>query len=1002
MDRKSEYQDIEQDSEQTEDIKQDGKNQSMKSLDIESNFVVNHQELVKRQKKQNKFLWMTIGFAALFHLIFLFSVFDVYIQSWRPLGMQPIQPLNKNNFAKRVVIFQYDGGRADIIYGLKNKSYETEIGKPRVPIIHNRIKEGKANFGILYAMVPTESRVCVQNMMGGYQEDMTAILSGWASHETLKYDRLFNYVKAGFFFGPELLHDIFESQRCSSCVRLDDYPDSAINYNDHKQASTFDKLVYQKVTRLFNNGQLEKNDTPNKLLKEYVTLKEDQEKLQSDQLIIYMTWIASDAIGPAFKPPNKEYHLSIGNTAKLIEKVEKKIKKYYKDDGETVFILLSDHGMADNGAHGDGNPQNTFTPFVIWGSSIKPAEDEMDPQNPETHDDYSKKWDLTIKKRVDINQNQVPSLISILLGIPIPTNNEGILPLHLLDANELQKAYALIQNAYQLQVTYDKIQELVEHKQNWFFKEYKYSPSQVLYNLSQLKQQVDKLVKDTDNGKNLSAQQTEEVKKIISDTYIQLENIKNGTVYLKLYQKQILQAVVGSGYASFMLLCLVAIFRYNNTSQENEAEIIKQNNVPIYKNFCLIIIILFGLFSLFYLNLTDSKPLYYLYFGLPLYFLYQFYKQRQFLNQGWDFGILKCIGSYILIALAGQCLMYSFYERQFIGYNFIAVSIFSLIYSKYCFGSISKTTLIWSVLCLLISIFPIFPPISIANDTWYAIGFVAITITLFYFSFYYFNQELETSVKIMTILTLYCGSMSLYLRTVESSTVPYFVFGINWAILFSLIGSVVFLNLHKNSDSNLRLYSLVVIMFNLALLFGISYDILFYLIFALLLKAWIEHEKEISVIFSKEYKIVPYHFYFLFKFILLMNISFFGIQDLVSLGSFNYESVTRFVVNLNFLVTLALMVFNLTLPFLCGSSAFIIICKSAYQKLNSVGLFIISLIYAEIMTIDFFFMVKTEGSWETKGSSVARFVLSSMLVFLYTLLFFIAHYLFKSTKIQSA
>ncbi|EAR83731.1 phosphatidylinositolglycan class N protein (macronuclear) [Tetrahymena thermophila SB210] len=996
---KSEYHDISQQHEQIEEISQDNQTYIIKSLDIESNLVAKAEDVIKRQKKQNTFLWLTIGFSAVFHLVFLFSVFDVYIQAWKPLGMTPIESLNKSRFAKRVVIFQYDGGRADIIYGLQNKSYEPEIGKPRVPLIHNRIKEGKANFGIQHAIVPTESRVCVQNMMGGYQEDMTAILSGWTSPGPLKYDKLFNYVQAGLFFGPELLHNIFESSRCPSCVRADIYPDSAVNYNDHKQASTFDQLIYQKVTRLFNNGTMEKGEVPHKLLKEYVTLKEDQQKLQSEQLLIYMNWISSDAIGPAFKPINKEYHQSILTTGKLIEKVEEKIRNYYKDDGETVFILLSDHGMADNGAHGDGNPQNTFTPFVIWGASIKPAENELDPENPETHDEFSKKWGLTMKKRVDIDQNQLPSLISVLLGIPIPTNNEGVLPLHVLNINDLQKAYALIQNAFQLQKIYEKIQQLVQSKQKWFFTEYKYSPQYVFDSLTQLKQQVDKLETVTDNGKFTSEQQKEELKKIISDTYDELDNIKNGIVYLKLYQKQILQAVVGTGYASFMLLCLIAVFRYNNTSEEIESKIITQNKIPFYKNVCLILVILFGLFSLIYLNLTESKLVYYAYFGLPLYFLYQFYQQRSFLNQGWDFGILKQVACYILIAIAGQCLMYSFYERQFIGYNFIAVSIFSLIHAKYSFGKISNKTIAWSILCLMISVFPILPPISIANDIWYAIGFAAISITVFYFSFFYFKQELEKSVKVMTVLTLYCGGISLYLRTVSSSTVPYLVFGINWVILFSLIGSVCFLNLHKNSDSNLRLYSLVVVMCNLSLLFGISYDNLFYIIFACLLKAWIEHEKEISVLFQTD-KIVPYHFYLLFKFILLMNISFFGIQDIVSLGSFNYESVTRFLANLNEVVTLALMVFNLAFPFLCGSSAFVIICRSAYQKLKSVGLFIISLIYAEIMTINFFLMVKTEGSWQTKGTSVARFVLSSMLVFLYTLLFFIAHYLFKFTKIQ--
>lgn len=62
--------------------------------------------------------------------------------------------------------------------------------------------------------------------MGGYQEDMTAILSGWANSHGLQYDRIYNYVKAGFFFGPSVIRGIFESKKCPQCVRVDDFPDS--------------------------------------------------------------------------------------------------------------------------------------------------------------------------------------------------------------------------------------------------------------------------------------------------------------------------------------------------------------------------------------------------------------------------------------------------------------------------------------------------------------------------------------------------------------------------------------------------------------------------------------------------------------------------------------------------------------------------------------------------------------------------------------------------------
>ncbi|KAL4429935.1 hypothetical protein ABPG74_000301 [Tetrahymena malaccensis] len=908
--------------------------------------------------------------------------------------MTPVEPFNKKPLSKRLMLFQFDGGRSDIIYGFQSEPDEPEIGKPRVPLIHDRVKEGKASFGIQYAAVPTESRVDVQNMMGGYQEDMTAILSGWASSHGLEYDRIYNYLKAGFFFGPSIISSIFESQNCPTCIRRDYYEDSEINYYDHVQASTFDKLNYDKLKRLFNGTLAE--DSQNKTL--YDKVPGDKEKLKEDKLMVYMNWVSCDAIGTGFKPTNKEYRKSIRTTAKFIEEIEQDIINYYNDDGETTFILLADHGIADIGAHGDGHPQNTWTPFIIWGKGIKPADDEADPENPETHDDFSKKWGLTMKKRFDIDQSQLPSLISSILGLPVPMNNEGVLPLELLDATEVYKANVLLQNAYQLQTQYSRVQELVQEKQKWFFTEHQHSPKKVLNSLNELKKQVEQIAQKSDDGKSATKEQNEALKEIISNTYVEIKNIRSGISYLKLYQKTFLQIAVALGYISFMLLCFAVVFRYVNTSQDKEDAIVEQNNPPFKKNFSLILTLCFSLFVLFYLNVTQSKPVYYAYFGFPIYFLYQFYKHRQFMNEGWGNSIFKIIGNYAFIGLAGQCLVYSFFQREFISYNFLAISLFSLIHSKYSLGQITGNVIRWSLACVLISIFPLLPPIQGVSDINYIFGFACISVTTFYISFYHFKEQLETSVKVMTLIILYCGGISLYLRTVNSASVPTFIYGINWTILFSLVGSLIFLNLHKNSDPQLRLYSLVVIMINLSLLFGISYDTLFTLIFSFLLKTWVDHEKEVSVLIQDKQRIHPIHFYTAFKFILIMNISFFGIQDLVSLGSFNYESVTRFLVNLKEILTLTLMIFKLAFPFLCGASAFIIVCKSAHKKISTVGLFMLSIIFAEISTINFFFMVRTEGTWQEKGSSVARFVISSMLTLLYVFLFFIAHLLLKNTK----
>uniref|UniRef100_A0A914LGQ9 GPI ethanolamine phosphate transferase 1 n=1 Tax=Meloidogyne incognita TaxID=6306 RepID=A0A914LGQ9_MELIC len=79
--------------------------------------------------------------------------------------------------------------------------------------------------------------------------------------------------------------------------------------------------------------------------------------------------------------------------------------------------------MTDWGSHGDGTPDEVQTPFVAWGSGIAPT-----------------------KTKINLTQVDIAPLQSALLGIAIPSNSFGIVPINLLghlpDKYIFQSVYA--------------------------------------------------------------------------------------------------------------------------------------------------------------------------------------------------------------------------------------------------------------------------------------------------------------------------------------------------------------------------------------------------------------------------------------------------------------------------------------------------------------------------------------------------------------------------------
>lgn len=122
------------------------------------------------------------------------------------------------------------------------------------------------------------------------------------------------------------------------------------------------------------------------------------------------------------------------------------------NDNRTAFIVTADHGMTDRGlkslrriisqqqwillqgSHGDGDDYETQTPIVAWGAGIpKYAETTATSQN------LFSIVGSTKVPRFDVKQIDIAPLMSSLLGIPVPVNSYGQLPLAYLNTSKVRQ-----------------------------------------------------------------------------------------------------------------------------------------------------------------------------------------------------------------------------------------------------------------------------------------------------------------------------------------------------------------------------------------------------------------------------------------------------------------------------------------------------------------------------------------------------------------------------------
>uniref|UniRef100_A0A665X150 GPI ethanolamine phosphate transferase 1 n=1 Tax=Echeneis naucrates TaxID=173247 RepID=A0A665X150_ECHNA len=350
------------------------------------------------------------------HVIFFISIFDIYFTSPLVHGMTP-QTMSLAPPASRLVLVVADGLRADSLFTLHSN------GSSRAPYLRTIIKES-GTWGVSHTRVPTESRPGHVALIAGFYEDVSAVAKGWKENP-VEFDSVFNESRHTWCWGSPDILPMFAKGATGDHVYTYTYPAEEEDFAS-TDASRLDSWVFAQVKSFFQSAK------SNSSLRA---------SLHEDKNVFFLHLLGIDTNGHAHRPMSQEYLENIGLVDNGLSEMVSLVEDFFGYDGKTAYVFTSDHGMTNWGSHGAGHPSETLTPLVVWGAGVNSAQTVTEPQPYE--DGY-------LQGAKHMHHADIAPLMASLIGVPIPVNSVGVLPLPYLNNSDLFKAESMYTNAIQV------------------------------------------------------------------------------------------------------------------------------------------------------------------------------------------------------------------------------------------------------------------------------------------------------------------------------------------------------------------------------------------------------------------------------------------------------------------------------------------------------------------------------------------------------------------------
>ncbi|CAH8499019.1 unnamed protein product [Heterobilharzia americana] len=935
------------------------------------------------------------------YLIQFYSIFDIYYTSPLTHGTNLV-PLNVSAPATHVIFIVSDGLRADKLFG-NDMEYTPFL---RDVLMHRGL------WGVSHTRVPTESRPAHVAMLAGFYEDVASITKGWRTNP-VEFDSVLNRSHLAWIWGYREVVLSFVSPsthhiKATPCPdELSDLTKTNPTEIDRWVISQFMDFV-DHSEEFFGNLTVKSND-------------------YRQGRMVFLHLDAADMVGHSFKPNSPEYITVLRHLDKAALQVYQKLIEKSRGTGARIaYILTSDHGMTEWGSHGSGSLHETATPLLIWGSGIV-GPVEIETNEDKLPNDLKDIYGLPLhnygRLRRDIQQADLCPLIASLLGVPIPVNSVGQVPVEFLRIPELDKVKLTRANWLQI---YEQLKiKFAEKRKSHFSLLFREFPLLKMSQIYKIEQECDLL---TTSGKY-----NEAIQKYRRLTSLALESLN----YYHKYDRLYLGFCISTTFCLWSLVILCRLFGViDNIDYDKYQRYVDSVHWRLVNwiviGFCLIILAFAPSWSLGP-TIYQLVPLF-----LVLSLTYSTTQRKQlvalvdYIIKGLlAYSSVSSFSSVCSVTVASICLLellvWGFFYRYLLSLACLVFAAWPFIDKSFKAREKIVSSL-WCFSCCCLAMFPLFPVIgSDSYPTFVFInGLILTPITVICFHLVSSSQNrLHKWLGYLFGFLICLSSFAVYLMSfpsIRTGTLKIIIHVFSWSVIVLLPFSVILLVPTRLGP---RVISWTVVYLVPLILMSTYYEVSFFVVFATITYLWLYMETESKESRLKvwdletstdnntptiEYKYVQHsrnllhlkNFRQSLFFIFLLTISFFGTGNIASVNSFDPRSTFCFTTILNPALMAILLLIKVICPMLflgviyaavqlfSGNSSSIK-CANMQTKYEYYSLLAhtgLTAVLSDLIAIHFFVWLRDEGSWLDIGTSISHYVIAmsiSLAAFLFTL-----------------